>query len=35
MTDQMERNRRDLDRTRSFIKHAKEAREERSSFAKV
>ena len=35
MTDQMERNRRDLDRTRSFIKHANEAREERSSFAKV
>lgn len=35
MTDQMERNRRDLDRTRSFIKHAQEAREERSSFAKV
>lgn len=35
MTDQIQRNRKDLDRTRSFIKHAQEAREERSSFAKV
>lgn len=35
MTEQIQRNRKDLERTRSFIKHAKEAREERSSFAKV
>lgn len=35
MTDQIQRNRKDLDRTRSFIKHAQEVREERSSFAKV
>lgn len=35
MTNQIQRNRRDLDRTRTFIKHAKQAREERSSFAKV
>lgn len=35
MTEQIQRNRKDLERTRSFIKHAKESREERSSFAKV
>ena len=35
MTEQIQRNRKDLERTRSFIQHAKEAREERSSFAKV
>ena len=32
MTEQIQRNRKDLERTRSFIKHAKEAS---SSFAKV
>ena len=35
MTNQTQRYRRDVNRTKSFIKHAKQAREERSSFAKV
>ncbi len=35
MTNQIQRNRRDLRRTRSFVRNARQAREEKSSFAKV
>ena len=35
MTNQIQRNRRDLRRTRSFVRNTRQAREEKSSFAKV
>ncbi len=35
MTNQIQKNRRDTERTRSFVKHVKDTRDENSSFAKV
>ena len=35
MTNQAQRNRNNYDKSENFVRHAKEAREERSSFAKV
>ena len=35
MTNQIQKNRRDTESTRSFVKHTKELKEENSSFAKV
>ena len=35
MTNQTQRNRNNYDKSENFVRHAKETREERSSFAKV